>query len=612
MSTSTKSFVCLLIALAGSRAAAQQGSPRIRDTRDPADPRTRLERGYERAAHDALARYFSDKTFLVKASVELEDPESDLDELPAAPVGQAYPNLPGLPYQPLTLPDPNAPDQDAVQLRNVDLDVLVDTGYTQKDRDFIQYLVTLAGNLDTARGDLIRVTRAYFPRDDRSLRKPETLWNQSLADAANSADTIAPEPDTLSIMDMPLSKLFGRRLISQIPLILVCLTLLVCVWLWRKTAFAALPAGLKSRFRSPGRRAAGREPDPGPVFSPAEPPATPRAAAPAPPDKDTESRSGRAFLVNSFIGEPRASGQILRSWMERDPEKGAKASAILLRSLNPKFLDLVRESLGDERSRTIERLLMSKEEATEADLRTVAKGFRKEFLNATQGKRSDREDDLFGFLDQLNEGQIMHILKDEPLGVSGFVLAQVSASKSSSILQKLDAPDRARFMYAIGNITQIPREIYKEMADRLSLKALEVSNMKFVASDGVESLVRLIENLPIAKQFEYIHSLSEVDLNLAKKLRGRTVTFPELASLPEKLLARGLQSADGETLALSLQASEPSHRARFLQLLPERMRQMVQSSMDAMRDSSPAGIEAAQNRLLGIFRDEIRRTGRPS
>lgn len=590
----------LLLAL-GSGAWAQAA----RDMREASDPRTRLERGYERAAHDALSRYFSDNTFLVRAQVELED---DAEEFDPGPVGAPpIQNLPGLPYQPLRLPEADEGPL-TVQLRSVDLEVLVDTAYTQRDRDFIQYLVTLAANLDTARGDVMRISRVYFPRDDRSLRKPQVWTDESSPPpAADSTKT-----DTTSLVDVPLSKLLGERLVSQLPLILVCLTVLVAVWLLRKPAFASLPGAIGRRLRPRGRRGDASDADRPPPISIRSAVEPPRPAPGRTADKDADDGSARSFLVNSIVGEPRTSGQILRNWMERDPEKGAKAAAILLNSLNPKFLDLVREQLGEDRSRRVEDLMSAKEEASDADLKTVSKGFRKEFLKATQGRRDGREDDLFGFLEQLNEAQIMHILKDEPLGVSGFVLAQISPTKSGAILQKLDAPNRAKFLYAIGNITQIPREIYKELADRLSLKALEVSNMKFVASDGVESLVGLIENLPVAKQFEYIHSLSEVDLNLAKKLRARTVTFPELATLPDKFLTRGLQTADGDTLALALQAADPTHRDRFLQLLPERMRLMVQSTMDARRDPSPLDVESAQNRLLRIFRDEIRRTGRPA
>ncbi len=606
---STSSRLVLVLALVGTWSFGQESSPRGRDTRDPTNPRTRLERGYERAAHDALTRYFSDNTFLVRSRVELEDGQDEDVDPATVPQSQSFQNLPGLPYQPLNLPSRGGDGPQAVQLRTVDIEVLVDTGYTQKDRDFIQYLVTLAGNLDTARGDLIRVSRAYFPRDDRSLRKPSAWVDEK---PVTATDTIIKDKDTLSLLDTPISKLFSVRLVSQLPLILVCLTVLVCVWLLRKPAFSALPSSLKSRFRPHGRRS---NTDSSVMVSETPQPVAVRHSPPAtlaPPSKENEASAGRSFLVNSLIGDPRASGQILRHWIDRDPEKGARATAILVQSLHPKFLDLIREALGEDRVRKVETMMSTKEETSEADLKTVTKVFKKDLQTLTNSQRDGREDDLFGFLEQMNEGQIMHILKDEPLGVSGFVMAQIAPDKSGAILQKLDPATRAKFLYAIGNITQIPREIYKEMADRLSLKALEVSNMKFVASDGVETLVNLIENLPIAKQFEYIHGLSEVDLNLAKKLRGRTVTFPELATLPDKFLAKGLQSADGEVLALSFQAAEPSHKAKFLQLLPERMRLMVESSMESKRYPMPADVEAAQHKLLRIFRDEIRHTGRPS
>jgi flagellar motor switch protein FliG len=248
----------------------------------------------------------------------------------------------------------------------------------------------------------------------------------------------------------------------------------------------------------------------------------------------------------------------------------------------------------------------------EADFVAVASEFRREFRNATLHQSDARDGDLFGFLEQLNEAQIMHILKDEPLGISGFALAQVTPAKAGSILQKLDPPTRARLMYAIGNVTQVPRDVYKQVADRLSLKAMDVANMKFVAADGVESLVHLIENLPVDQQFQYIHSLSEVDLNLAKKVRKRTITFPELASLPDKFLSAGIQAVDPETLALVLPALDQEQKARFLSLLPERMRLLLQSAMETQKSAAPTDVEAAQNRLLRSFREEIRRNGRPS
>lgn len=589
--------------LAGAATTWTQGpGASARGSRTFSDDRTRLAHGYERTVHDALVRYFADNTFLVRAHVDFDEPEEA-----ESGANSALPALPGLPYQPYDLKVPGgSPDE---RIQSVEMDVLVDTAYTQRDRDFIQYLVALAANLDTARGDELHVTRAVFPRDDRAFRKTQPM-----------PEPVAKEPDsgtdTVRVADAKsLREEFLERLIWILPLFVVCVFFLVALWLLRRPVMRRIPGAVKARFRRGSR---GDEDDP-PSQGPVEEEERPKSKAPRPAPPTTASMplasdpsSLRPFLVNAFVGDPRVCGQILRSWLDRDPSKGLKDAGLLFAGGSSKLLELVRESLGDLWSRSLDAKLSSGEEVVEAEFVAVASEFRREFRNATMHQGDARDGDLFGFLEQLNEAQIMHILKDEPLGISGFALAQVSPAKAGSILQKLDAPTRARLMYAIGNVTQVPRDVYKQVADRLSLKAMDVANMKFVAADGVESLVHLIENLPVDQQFQYIHSLSEVDLNLAKKVRKRTITFPELASLPDKSLSAGIQAVDPETLALLLPTLDQEQKARFLSLLPERMRLLLQSAMETQKSAAPADVEAAQNRLLRSFREEIRRNGRPS
>ena len=567
----------------------------------------RLARGYERTVHGALSRYFADNTFLVRARVEFDD--ADPADAPAEP---SAPALPGLPYQPDLRVPGGAPDE---RLRSVLLDVLVDTSYTQRDRDFVQYLVALAANLDTVRGDELRVVRAVFPRDDRSLQGRPLPPPQPVANSASGerdADTVVRDAAPKG-----LGEVFLERLIWILPLVVAGLFFLAAVWILNRPAVRRVSGAMRARLRPRGRRGEGDDDassigpvDEEPVRRRAEPVANPQTAAAAAPQLD--SAELKPFLVNAFVGDPKVCGQILCSWIERDPAKGMKDAGALLSGGSHRMLELVRDALGPERSSILESRLASGEEVRDADFLAAAREFRREFRNATVGRSDPRDGDLFGFLEQLNEAQIMHILKDEPLGISGFALAQVSPAKAGSILQKLDPPSRARLMYAIGNVTQIPREVYKQVADRLSLKALEVANMKFVAADGVESLIHLIESLPVDQQFQYIHSLSEVDLNLAKKVRARTITFPELPALPDKFLAARIQALEPETLALALLRLDQEQSARMLSLLPERMRMLMQSAMEGRKSASPSDVEAAQNALLRAVREEIRRSGRPT
>jgi flagellar motor switch protein FliG len=128
----------------------------------------------------------------------------------------------------------------------------------------------------------------------------------------------------------------------------------------------------------------------------------------------------------------------------------------------------------------------------------------------------------------------------------------------------------------------------------------------------VDSILELIDKLPLALQFQYIHSVSEMDLGLGEKIRNRYVTLPEVAGLPDKFLSGILQNMDQETLTLALLHVDEAIRIKVLALLPERMQMMVSGGMEGLRDVTPKASEIAQRRLLLKIREEIKHSGRPT
>lgn len=588
------------------------------------DPQRQLERSYELVAKQAMLRYYADNTFLVRAKVELfEEEDGFVDNQTAHPL----PALPGLPVQPQGARGRVNTVMD--RLASVSYDILVDTSYTIRDRDFIVYLVGLAATLDSARGDLVAVERVVFPRSDKSMASPRKFDNFTPLGGVPGATLVPSVPETASRANLPTISGESRkdpmeRIYDLLPLLIVCIFVLLCVWLLARAI--ASPTALKEKvpFLKGRKGRKGEELDEDEEAPALRAPTTTSlsvsttTAMQAPPTTEeqaaSDAQSIRPYLLNSFVGEPRICGLILKSWLKRDSVKGWRDVGTLVSGLHPRLLQMVQDTLGKENARALEIQLASREENNPEEFLAVAREFRREFQTASSsvGSGDGRDADLFGFLEQLNEGQIMHILRDESMGIVGFALAQLSSEKAGSILQKLDAANRARLLVSMGNITQIPHDVYKEIADRLSLKALEVSNMKFVSADGVESIVALIDNLPVGQQFEYIHSISEVDLNLARKIRERTITLPELSGLPEAWLADKLGALDGDTLALAFLKLEQGLRTKLLGVLPERMQMMVRSGMESRTQATAIEVENAQKKLLQGIRDEIRKNGRPS
>lgn len=579
-----------------------------------ADPVRALNRSYENLAHEALSRYFDDGTFLVRAQVELleETPSQGPDER-----GEFGPTvqLPGLPYYGGRL-DPVAPAENRIS--SVQIEILVDTTYTARDRNFIEYLVTLGADLDTSRGDLVMVQRTFFPRDNRAMgphrKQKEEGWADPSAAPPPSREDTTREAVETPPAERDLAADILDRLLALLPLLVVCFTALACAWLLGRAILSGKSegaSGMTSRIDAWRRRRADTSAPRPAVVLPPERPAPPAAGAGAPAAAPAPLRHQRSELLECFVGNPRISGQVLKHWIQKDPAKGAKLAGALLAGLDPNLLDMVRDTLGDEVSRVVQTSATGDDKATPEEFATVAQSFLKDFRKALLKQGDGREPDLFGFLEQLNEAQIAHVLKGESAGVAGFALAQISPDKANGLLQKLDVGTRAKLLVGMGNVTQIPRDVYKEMADRLSLKALDVANMKFVAADGVDTILKLIDSLPLDEQFAYIHSISEVDIHLARRLRERTITFSELGGLPDRFLAPRLQSLDPETLTLALLRADGPLRTKLLSLLPERQQQMMASSMESRRQADRADLDAAARRLLKAVRDEIRRQGRP-
>ncbi len=565
---------------------------------------------YENLAHGALSRYFDDGTFLVRATVELLDDE-DLPALPAGGGLGTLPGLPGLPAGGFSVPSEE-------QIASVQLEILVDTTYTARDRDFIEYLVSLAADLDTGRGDLIHVRRTFFPRDNRAVgqhRRTDPPWIDPPPTLPKSAasDTSSPLPPP-SLRD-PAAEMTDR-LFEILPLVLVCFTALACAWILGRAILSGrgdseerilsrLGAWRKRRKEETPIRPAVSLPEarPAPPTAPSPPPAPAPAASP--------SINQRHALLDALVGDPRLSGQVLRHWILRDNRKGTAHAVALLSATDPQLLAMLREVLGPEATRAIEAGLNAETPFSEDETTSAARTFLRDFRKASQRQGETPDSELFGFLDQLNETQIAYVLKGESAGVVGFALTQIAPEKTSAILARLEPAARARLLVGMGNVSQIPREVCREMADRLSLKAMEATNMQFVAADGLESILKLIDGLPLDEQFGYIHAIGELDIHLARRLRERTVTFAELGSLPDRFLGPRLQALDPDTLALALLRAESGLRDKLLSLLPERQRLMMQSAMEARRQSPRDELDAAARRLLKSIRDEIRRQGRP-
>jgi len=176
-------------------------------------------------------------------------------------------------------------------------------------------------------------------------------------------------------------------------------------------------------------------------------------------------------------------------------------------------------------------------------------------------------------------------------------------------LQQMDPDFRSQVLVAMGQIDTIPVQAYKEVANRLARKALEVGNMRFVAADGVQTVLDIVQGLGLAEQTEYLNSIAERDIHLAGRLRRFYALFDELPNLPEMVLVKVLNTFDRDQLVGALVDTTSEYREKLLINMPQRMRMAIESGLEGRQDQSPLETERARKALLGAVRQELQNSG---
>ena len=553
---------------------------------------------YEILVKEVLSKYYDDRTFLVDANVLLDELKSN--KIPEEYAGiKALPGLPVLPDELRTdLPSSatfSGDEKTEYKIKYSDIEVLVDTSYTAKDIAFIKKLINMAANLNSFRGDRLIIKTGIFP-----IKKKESE-GYVLAEQID-AGKISKTGSLPVIANADPFKPLVENLSSLIPLLIICIFVLLIVWIVARA------------LANHGKRKSKEEESYTTILNEISElknnlPSTEKHVDTS-DTKNLELDNLRSYLLSSFIGNTRDSTKVINNWLNEDKEIGLQKAGKLIKAVDNRLVKVLTPELSAEISKELEENIKNLQDISTEESTSILQKFKIDFEMISHSLiNEDEYKDLFGFLKQLNEQQIIHLVKEESEGITGMLLAQLEANLAGQILQKIDKSKRTKILASMGKIENIPLKSYKELADRISSKALEVIKMRFVASDGVKSVLDVLDNLPLNVQDEYLNSLAETDLHLAEKIRNTFITMPEVVDLPDKFLSNILRSLDQDTLALFLMAAEDNLKQKAMGLLPERLRMMITSNIEKNEDASLVEIEKAQRKLLQKIRMEIKLAG---
>ena len=602
----------------------------------------KYERYYEVVLDNALSDYYREGTFIVDVKATLDrilvpkgyqvvQPQEDIK----------IENLPGLPFIPPNLQSNRPTGQDSIkasgfdarfQLTRLNIKVLVDTSYSDEDVDFVEEAASLIANADEFRGDIVSVSKKVFPRNSRAfeqdVKKPTAPSPTILLDSTNIVNNIQEQPiedteegivndispispvlpDTVfqTLVEEREQKLFlGIDWNNPEHLLYIILALAI---LFITALMFAVSRKPKTKNDEEVVQDKGKANTILNIPQSITTELNEEHSRKGPTVKEMAKFEGdKTFIANMCISKPKIISSMFSEWIANDEEQGTSKVVKSLISVDEKLINILKPHMSSNIYEIISYGIDNSGSLSLEERMNETENLRSSITTYKSPKESeDKETSMFDFVDQLTDQQILHLMKDESNEMVSILLAQVAGERAGIVLQKMDEDKRISVLLKMGKINNIPISVYKKVASHFSTKALAISDMKYVAADGVETILNTIETMPLSEQDAYVASIAEQDLELAKKIKKYFIGFDDLPKVKIELIKSALDEIPSETLILALRTAPAAVREKVLKSRTKRDQQLILSEIEMPSEATNSEVEDAQKTILYAVRRKMK------
>ena len=416
--------------------------------------------------------------------------------------------------------------------KKIAISFVVDKNISGEQEEFIRNLIFHKAQLDTIRGDTLQITRADFPQP----LAPASPWN---------------------------------KYIDYLPYIVVLFFIFLLLIL------LAVVIGQRRNSR--------KRPDAEPQAAtplPLAARALETAAAPSPEKKDDRLAHLRQELIALGLGQPELVRKKAREEMDSG---GVERVALLYQGIGFNLArSLFTSLLENEQAEIKKHLDAARETDDEALFEAMNDFYHKTIYESLLHSSKKTELKPFGFLDELDDSQIKYLLEYEDIRVKALVLSQLNPTRTAAIIRTYPPEERGKIAVALGDFESIPISAFRDVADRLSKKAIGLPSFANISADGIGLLVDVFDNLDGATERSLLELLKTQNPSTYHKLKQVYFTFWDIPRVPQSSLKDVLREIDRRTLALCLVDVEPDFKSFFLEGLSEKMRIMVEDEIEGI------------------------------
>jgi len=224
--------------------------------------------------------------------------------------------------------------------------------------------------------------------------------------------------------------------------------------------------------------------------------------------------------------------------------------------------------------------------------RIVSTGVKKQVLDdyyfkmlaADKFKEEPLSNNMFEFLEKLNDDQIFTLLSREKSQIIALALEQVDNDKRMAFLSKINQELKNQIVIQTGSISSIPVEAVIHAAKELKKKTSFLPGPVEFSRGGGKSVSNMLSKMSEDEAKQYLEQMKTDNPDLLSNVKKYFLLFEDIISMPDniasgfwanpdvsadlEIMAKALKEVDSETIE-KIQGYLPGKKQAMFEPIPE-------------------------------------------
>lgn len=306
----------------------------------------------------------------------------------------------------------------------------------------------------------------------------------------------------------------------------------------------------------------------------------------------------RCAILMMSIGED-AAGEVFKFLSAREVQQIGTAMANL-KQITRADVDTVLEEFRNEADQFLAVTLGSddyiRSVLTKALGTDRAAGLIEDILEPGEGSGSGID-----ALNWLEPANVAELIADEHPQIIATILVHLERDRASAVLALLNERLRNDVMMRIATFGGVQPSALHELTDVLN-DVLSGQGAKRSKMGGVRTAAEILNFMNTAEEEAVVHSLREIDADLAQRIVDEMFVFDNLADVESTAIQLILKEIDTASLTIALKGASDELREKFFKNMSNRAAEILRDDLDAQGPVRMSRVEQEQKAILQVAR----------